>query len=193
MGGSEMKRQPILAYAQLNIRIKPIARGKRFETPLMEALAENGLGEVGGGGTMQSKEGEIEFCGIDVDLFDTEKCGPFVCQFLMERGAPKGSVLRYELDGRKVELPFGNVEGLAIYLNGTDLGDEVYKECDVNVVIDTISRLLGNRGAILENWQGPRETALYLYGKSADQMRGAILGFLGEYPLCQKARVERIA
>jgi hypothetical protein len=183
----------ISAYAQLNARIMPLGRGERYEDPLGEALAENGFGEVTGGGTMQSKEGEIDFCGIDIDLFDLSKAVPFVCAFLTQRGAPKGSKLEYELNGTRVEVPFGMAEGLAIYLNGTDLPDEVYKECDVNAVYDEINRRLGDCGSIQGHWQGPTETALYLYGNSADEMRAHIVGYLAEYPLCQRARLVRIA
>src|SRR5205823_3464365 len=148
----------IPAYAQVNARIMPLDRGERYEDPLGEALAENGLGAVTGGGTMQSETGEIEYCGIDVDLLDVSKAVPFVCTFLTERGAPRGSKLEYELDGKRVEVPFGAAEGLAIYLNGTDLPDQVYKECDVNAVYDEINRLLGERGSIQSHWQGPAET-----------------------------------
>jgi hypothetical protein len=188
-----MNPQLTLAYAQLNARIMPALRGKRFETPLAEALAENGFGVVGGGGTLQAKSGEIIYCGIDVDLLDIERGAPFVCKFLTDRGAPKGSMLRYKLDGQKITWPFGVTEGLAIYLNGTELPDEVYKQSDINIVIETISRLVGNRGAIQGHWQGPTETALYLYGKSAQAMRDVISGFMAEYPLCERARIETIA
>jgi hypothetical protein len=171
----------------------PLDRGERYEDPLGEALAENGLGEVTGGGTLQASNGEIEYSGIDIDLFDVAKGVPFICEFLAQCGAPKGSVLEYESEGQKSEVPFGTAEGLAIYLNGTDLPDEVYRDCDVNEVYAEINRLLGDRGAILGYWQGPTETALYLYGHSADEMRNLVSGYLAAYPLCQKARVERIA
>jgi hypothetical protein len=185
--------QPISAYAQLNARIMPIDRGERYEDPLGEALAENGLGEVTGGGTMQSKEGEIEYCGIDIDLFDVSKGVPFICEFLTRCGAPKGSKLQYELKRKRIEVPFGEAEGLAIYLNGTDLPDRVYKECDVNEVYEQINRLLGKHGSIQGHWQGPTETALYLYGKSAAEMQKRVARFLAEHPLCQRARVVKIA
>src|SRR5437773_2066473 len=67
-GGSTVDSIP--AYAQLNARIMPINRGEQYEDPLQDALAQNGLGQVTGGGTMQSENGEIAYCGIDVDLFD---------------------------------------------------------------------------------------------------------------------------
>ena len=82
---------------------------------------------------------------------------------------------------------------MAIYLNGTDLPDEVYQTCDVNELFEEINRLLGDRGDIQGHWQGPTETALYLYGYSAEEMKGLIANHLATYPLCQKARVEVIA
>jgi len=184
---------PIFAYAQLNARIMPLDRGERYEDPLDEAFAKNGYGRVTGGGTMTAKGGEIEYCGIDIDLFDVPNGVPFICDFLARCGAPRGSKLQYEVDGQKIEVPFGAAEGLAIYLNGTDLPDEVYKECDVNQVYQEINRRLGDRGAIQGHWQGPTETALYLYGSSADEMRSLISSYMAEYPLCQRARVVTIA
>jgi hypothetical protein len=188
-----MNGEPILAYAKLNARILPLDRGDRYEDPLAEALAENGFGEITGGGTGQSANGEIDYCGIDIDLFDTEKGVPFICDFLAQCGAPRGSVLEYEENGQRVEVPFGFLEGLGIYLNGTDLPDEVYEKCDVNEFYAEINRLLGDRGDIQGHWQGPTETALYLYGYSVEEMRSLIADYVATYPLAQRARFETIA
>jgi hypothetical protein len=122
--------QPVLAYARLNARILPLDRGDRYEDPLAEALAENGFAELTGGGTGQSENGEIAYCGIDLNLFDIDSGVPLICNFLAARGAPRGSALEFEQNGDRVEAPFGFLEGLAIYLNGTDLPDEVYKTCE---------------------------------------------------------------
>lgn len=187
-----MPPEPIFAYAQLNARVMPIDRGERYEDPLQEALEENGFAAVTGGGTMQSENGEIDFCGIDLDLFDVEQGVPFICQFLSELGAPQGSKLQYTQDGEQVEVPFGFLEGLAVYFNGTDLPDEVYEQCDINEVYDEFNRLLGERGDIQGYWQGPTETALYLYGYSAEEMRELLADYMANYPLCEKARIEVI-
>ena len=85
-----MATETILAYAKLNARIMPLDRGDRYEDPLIEALAANGYGEVTGGGTGQSENGEISYCGIDIDLRDVEKGVPFICEFLSAHGAPAG-------------------------------------------------------------------------------------------------------
>ena len=188
-----MSNDPIVAYARLNARIMPIDRGGRYADPLQEALESNGFAEVTGGGTMQSENGEIDYCGIDLDLHNLDEGIPFICDFLSECGAPRGSVLQYELDGRQQETPFGFLEGLAIYFNGTDLAEEVYKECDINHVYDEINRLLGERGEIQGHWEGLTETALYLYGYSVTEMKDLIAEFMAGYPLCDQARFETIA
>lgn len=112
---------------------------------------------------------------------------------MMLRRRSKGSKLTFEIDGDKEEVPFGFLEGLGIYFNGTDLADEVYQNCDINYVYEEINRLLGDRGEIQGHWEGPIETALYLYGYSVEEMKDAISELMTEYPLCQKARYEVIA
>ena len=176
--------------AQLNARLQPMHRGELFEDPLDEALQELGLGSVSGGGTQLSESGEVDYCDIEIDVAVLdERSVQAIINLLEGLGAPRGSKLK----AGEQELPFGNTEGLALYLNGTDLPDEVYKACDSNVVYTEVQRLIGDRGEIYSHWQGPKETALYLYGNSFQEMRDSIAEFLATYPLCQKCRVEQIA
>ena len=177
--------------AQLNARLQPMHRGELFEDPLDDALQELGLGSVTGGGTQLSESGEVAHCDIEIDVtaFD-ERSVQAIINLLEGLGAPRGSKLR----AGEQELPFGNTEGMAIYLNGTDLPDEVYKECDSNVVYSELERLVADCGGeIYSYWQGPAETALYLYGDSFKAMHDSVADFLATYPLCQKCRVEQIA
>jgi hypothetical protein len=187
------KAPTTFVYALLTCRIMPSDRGQRYEDPLNEALRAKGLGQVTGGGTMQAKGGEIDYCGLDIELVEVTRDIPFVCDFLANCGAPKGSRLEYTEGERKIDVPFGILEGLAIYLNGTDLPDEVYRTSDINIVYKDINRLLGNRGDIQGHWEGPRETALYAYGYSAEEMRSLLDAYLKATPLCQRARVVQIA
>ncbi|WP_207625594.1 hypothetical protein [Paenalcaligenes suwonensis] len=90
-------------------------------------------------------------------------------------------------------IPFGHQEGLALYLNGTDLPDEVYQNCDVNVVWSEVDKALGDEGSIHSHYQGMTETAFYMYGNSYETMRERIQPFLDEYPLCQRCRIVQIA
>jgi hypothetical protein len=49
---------------------------------------------------------------------------------------------------------FGVTEGLAVYLDGTDLPDEVSATEDVNVLIAALHRSLGEAGEMKSWWQG---------------------------------------
>jgi hypothetical protein len=145
-----------------------------------------------GGGTQMSEDGEIEFCDVELRLNSTsDDALDAVKRSLEALGAPKGSKLLVESPER--EVPFGVNEGLAVYLNGTDLPDRVYDTCDSNFVYSEFDRLLGVDGTIHGFWNGPRETALYMFGPSFQTMKRRIQPLLDSYPLCQKARVVQIA
>jgi hypothetical protein len=181
-----------MVIARLNVRAQPLDRGEVFEDPLDQILQAAGTGQVTGGGTMLGTEGEIEFCDIEITVRGaTEATLDAIREALEGLGAPKGSRLIWK-DGAN-ELEFGTLEGLAVYLNGTDLPDAVYEQSDVNVVYDEFGKLVGSEGRVVSHWQGPRETALYLYGRSAEMMRSRIRPFLDSYPLCDKARIVKIA
>lgn len=85
--------------------IRPIDRGHKYEDPLDAALKAANLGEVTGGGTSLTKDKKIEWVGLDVELFNVMKGLPFLRRMLVELGAPKGSTLEYEFNGKKIELP----------------------------------------------------------------------------------------
>lgn len=48
-------------------------------------------------------------------------------------------------------------------------------------------------GSVHSHRQGPTETALYVYGRTAAEMRTALQPFLDSYPLCERARIVQIA
>ena len=89
-------------------------------------------------------------------------------------------------------MRFGITEGLAVYLNGTDLPDEVYAAGNVSELIAALPECLGAEGDMQSYWEGPRETALYLYGPSAARMDELIAGVLARFPLAQRCRVVRL-
>jgi hypothetical protein len=180
-----------LVIARLNVRAQPLDRGEVFEDPLDQILQAAGSGKVTGGGTMLGEEGEIEFCDVEIMLPAATDAALGALRHALESlGAPRGSRLIWN-DGAN-ELAFGTSEGLAVYLNGTDLPDAVYEECDLDFVYQEFGRLLGSDGRVVSHWQGPQETALYLYGPSADAMLSRIRACLDSYPLCDKARVVKI-
>lgn len=179
--------------AQLNERIGPAERVTVYEETLDRVLRQNEVGEITGGGTMMGASKEIENIDIEICLsVPPEKALDLIRRTLEELGAPKGSKLSVEADEER-EIPFGVSEGLAVYLNGTDLPDEVYKTCDSNVVISEFKRLLGEDGSYRGHWQGPKETALYFVGPSFEGMCRRLKPFLDSYPLCRKARLVQTA
>ena len=181
-----------MVIARLNVRAQPLDRGEVFEDPLDGILQAAGTGEVTGGGTMLGTDGEIEFCDLEITVPEaTDAVLGAIRKALESLGAPKGSRLIWN-EGAN-ELEFGSFEGLAVYLNGTDLPDEVYEQSDVNVVYEELGRLVGDEGRVVSHWQGPQETALYLYGRSAAAMLSRIRPFLDTYPLCDRARTVKIA
>jgi hypothetical protein len=142
---------------------------------------------VTGAGTLLSAEREPLVSEIDLDVEgDAREALELVTGALEAAGAPKGSRARLDEGGL---VPFGVTEGLAVYLNGTDLPDEVYASSDINDLIAALSGRLGAEGDMQSWWEGPRETALYLYGPSAARMAELIADVLTGFPLAQRCRV----
>lgn len=138
---------------------------------------------------MQLASGEIEYCDVNVSIEDSYTALDTIQKILKEIGVPKGSLLYND----EVYLPVGDLEGMAIYLNGVDLPDNVYDQCDINQVISDINIRIENVGSFYSYWEGPMETALYFYGSSFYNMRKQIQVFVKHHPLCQKCRIEQIA
>ena len=182
----------------LNAKLQPMHRHDLEDT--LEATLQNaGLkAETTGGGTLQEPNGEIAACEIELSLDDrSDENIKKVIDIMEAMLAPAGSQLIIypeSENGDPEKIPFGKHQGLGLYLNGKDLDDEVYANCDVNFVYQEIERLLGDfkTGHIASYWEG-EETAFYLYGQSFDEMLSRIKPLLDDYPLCQKCRVVQIA
>ena len=181
-----------IVVAHLNVRSQPLQRGEFFEDPLEELLAAEGMGGVVGGRTRLADEpAGISSCDIEISLNDTDPDTIQKIIVILEKlGAPKGSEIRIE--GR-VPAPFGATEGLALFLNGTDLPREVYESADVNTTLSGLSNAMTGKGMFLGHWEGSRETALYFYGASFDAMKEAALAYTASDPLCRQSRFEQIA
>jgi hypothetical protein len=183
---------PQFIVVNLNARIQPMHRGEIYEDPLDEILSKNSVGEIAGGGTLQAQSGEIESCDVEIQVNSSSEDTIALIKHSLETiGVPKGSKLKIEATGSEIE--FGTLEGLAIYLNGSDLDAEVYANSDSNHVYSELDRLTQGVGKVYSYWQGPTETAFYLYGTSFTQMKAQIAELVSSYPLCQKCRIEQIA
>src|ERR1700744_4616688 len=69
------KKNPLFVYIKIPGDFGPLDRGELFEDPIQKALDLRRLGTLTGGGSQLSAPDEngkrsIEFCGIDVDLYD---------------------------------------------------------------------------------------------------------------------------
>ena len=184
--------EPEFIVVTINARIQPMHRGEIYEDPLDAILTSNTIGEVSGGRTLQLQSGEIKYCDVEVKVNNSGSDTVELIRATLEKiGVPKGSTIKVEANDSEIE--FGTLEGLAIYLNGTDLDDEVYANCDSNYVYTELDRLIQGNGKVYSYWQGATETAFYLYGTSFCQMKSDISELVDNYPLCQKCRIEQIA
>jgi len=186
------KKKPLVVAVTLNARLRPLDRAD-VEDAFEEALTKHGHGvRVVGGGTSMTPDGEVSECDIQIELDNpSDKMIATVIGALEAILAPKGS--RLQVPGRDQSIAFGAQEGLALYLNGTDLPKDVYADCDVNHVFDECERLLEGIGGVNSYWEGPRETALYMYGTDFITMRERLAPLLESYPLCRQCRIEHIA
>jgi hypothetical protein len=186
------RKKPLVVVATLNARLQPVDRGD-IEDALDDAMAKHGYRvRVVGGGTLMASNGEVSECDIEIELDDpSDATIGIVTSALEAMLAPKGSRLNIPDQSRRID--FGVQEGLALYLNGTDLPDDVYQGCDVNHVYEESQRLLEGIGAVFSHWQGPQETAFYMYGSDFHAMLQRLTPLLQAYPLCQHCRIEQIA
>lgn len=105
------KHNPLFLYVRMPVDLDPIDRHELFAEPLHEALEKEDLGAVTGGGTMflppsdEDDDDEVQFSGIDVDLYDLEKGIELLRRELIRLQAPQGTSLLYELQGREWEEP----------------------------------------------------------------------------------------
>jgi hypothetical protein len=186
-----MSEESYFIVARIVEPIEPVDRGDRYEDPLNDALHELALGEVVGGGTMFSKDECVEYGYIEIEVVDLDRGIEVCARVLDELGAPAGSSLLIDIDGQQRTIPLGHAECTAIFLDGVNLPEEVYKTTDINELADLIERDLddGRIGEIRGSWPGPTETAIFLYGDDARRVAEAVETTLRTYPLYKNARV----
>lgn len=189
------ENKEVFLIIQLNDRIQPLDRWVKYEDPIDKFLNDHNYGEVAGWGTLVHENSEIMYCNVELKIkaqylrdwvFITH-----LLKILQNISTPKGSKVIIESTEEVIE--FGTKEGIAIYLDGINLSSEVYRNCDSNFVMKELERLIHQEGDIHRYWQGPKETAFYLYGESYESMKNSLMEFINSYPLCKWARFERIA
>lgn len=139
-----------------------------------------------GGGAQLTDDGGIEFADFEIELREDGQALEWIAHVLEEAGAPRGG--SQLLDGQKGLRDFGNLECLAIVLDGVSLPDETYDALDFDEVVAQIAERAGTdsyRGF----WQGDEETGLFFYATSAENVFARIEPLLRELPIAQNARV----
>ena len=186
----DLERFPHLVIARIPEHIEPMDRGARYEDPVQDALAIRELGMVTGGGSQMTAAAEIGYVDVELALADLGEALDIAKRILEEAGAPVGSVFLFEEDGAEVERPFGVQEGVAVYLDGTSLPEEIYAETDLDALLERFGTAADSAGGELRSaWNGPTETAVYHYGPSADAMLVALQPVFDDFPICQNARL----
>jgi hypothetical protein len=104
------RNNPLFVYIRIPGDIDPMDREERFANPLQLALDNESLGEITGGGSQfgapdEAGDDSVEFCGIDVDLYEAVKGLALLRRELMRLRVPPGTMLLYELDGNEWEEP----------------------------------------------------------------------------------------
>lgn len=172
----------------LNARFQPKHRFE-LEDALQEIIQKNKAGEIIGGGTSLKENGEIDSCDIEIEFSGARKSLEWLVNLLGAIGIPKGSVLC----GIEPPINVGTLEGIAIYMNGTDLAKEIYKSCDINYAIEQLEQAIEGIGRMYSYRELGEFTALYFYGTSFLEMKEKMKPFVSSYPLCQKCHIEQIA
>jgi hypothetical protein len=82
-------------------------------------------------------------------------------------------------------------ECVLIHLDGVNLPDEVYQECDTSTLEDQLIEAIKSQqaGELDGHETGERETTIFTYGPDADDLYRVMEPVLRAYPLCQNARV----
>jgi hypothetical protein len=181
-----------LLQVRLNARLPNVQRGDRYEDPLAFWLEDRFPGSrVTGGGTLRGADGEPLSCGVDAEIVgDVDVILDGVIAFLEDIGAPRGSTATIVHGAHR---PFGVTEGMAVYLNGTDLDPDVYAAHDINEFFDRLHEATSGVGRLQAFWEGRSETAIYVYGPSYADMQAAVADLVATHPLAARSRVVQIA
>jgi len=182
-----VKDEMCYVILHLNMRLMPMDRGDLFEDPIDEVLHKHNIGEVTGGGTLLAKGKMPVSCDIELNIKKSQ-LDNFISFLKNVNTMAKGSYVEY--DGQKDEV--GNLEGLSLILDGTGLDENVYKENDVNDVIAEIDNLIEEKGQYHSYYIGEKNTNLYFYGNSFDEMKEIIADYAKTSPLCENSIIEQI-
>jgi len=86
-------------------------------------------------------------------------------------------------------MPFGTAEGIGIYFDGVNLPGEVYRECDINVVLEEFSRRLEGTKERSVDTGRDRQKRPYIFTQIKVHNARSPFRLHKSYPLCRGARI----
>jgi hypothetical protein len=181
------KPRPHFILVTIWEHIAPIDRGIRYAEPLYEALGEEDLAIVGEGSRF-TKELGIEYVNLELELTNLAFI-PKIMETLEQQGAPKGSELKYTVEGKDTVQEFGTTECLALFLDGVNLPKEVYQSTDIDELVERLLEASSRLAEFRASWAGDEETSIHFFGDNADELFKWMEPVITEYPLCRNARV----
>ena len=87
-------------YIRIPGDIKPLDRGTTYEDHIHDKLIDSSLGEFTGGGSQLGRDDQIEFCGIDVVVYDQTLGLNLIRMLLRSLGAPMETIIEEYLPFR---------------------------------------------------------------------------------------------
>lgn len=177
---------PLTVVQRIPARLQPAHRDDLLVTPITGLLGRLSPGtRLAATETVVSPEGEPLEAVLqwEVPLEDAE--GVVAALLDLEGGLPTGTTV--EIHGKAVAC--GELAGVALYLNGTDLPDEVYAASGLQEVVTTLQEALGRVGQLWSYWQGPAETGLYFYGPDGAAIRDVLAAQASVVPLLESSRL----
>ena len=87
------RRGNFFFYIRIPENVQPIERGERYEDPLQAALDAEDLGKITGGGSQMGDGTSIDFCGIDVEVYERERGLALIRSVMRSLGASPHTII----------------------------------------------------------------------------------------------------
>ena len=87
------ERGEFFFYIRIPESLQPVARGDRYEDPLQQALSDEDIGGVTGGGSQLGEGTSIEYCGIDVVVRERVRGLMLIRSVMQKLGAPSATLI----------------------------------------------------------------------------------------------------
>lgn len=165
--------------------VLPLHRHDLYIQPVVDELEAVQLGTYGGdAGTHLARDHKI----LSIDFIlrvESLDAIALITRTLDQLGAPQGSRLVYSHEGRRVEMPFGTVQAVAIFVDTTN------PSALAGLTPDQLVQAIHDAGCGECRYGRPssNEFGLYFYGDDAEAMFTRMQPVLRMHPLGRLSRV----